>query len=145
MRRFREFLPLIAVSQLRSRITFPTIRDAVRPPRADYSDEEHTVVRQAKAFVEHHYHEQHTMQDVAARMGVSYAYFSTLFKQHTGETYSHHLTRIRMEHARHLLEEVRVPVAEVAARVGYLYPKHFTRAFKKYWGVSPRGYVAGER
>ncbi|MFW5684191.1 MAG: response regulator transcription factor [Spirochaetota bacterium] len=121
------------------------LREAVRPSRTEYSDEEHAVVRQARNFVGEHFHEQHTMQDVAARLGVSYAYFSTLFKQHTGETYSHYLTRVRMEQARRLLEEVRIPVAEVATRVGYLYPKHFTRAFKKYWGVSPRAYVAGER
>lgn len=120
------------------------LRQAVRP-EVQQTNEEHAVVRRAKEFVDQHYHEQHTMQDVADRLGVSYAYFSTLFKQQTGETYSHYLTQIRMEHARRLLEEVRIPVSGVAAQVGYLYPKHFARAFRRYWGVSPRDYVKGKR
>lgn len=105
---------------------------------------EHRAVSRAKAFVAEHYHEQHTMQDVADRLGTSYAYFSTLFKQQTGETYSGYLTRVRMEEAARLLGETGLPVAEVAARVGYLYPKHFSRAFKKFHGRSPQQYAAGE-
>ncbi|MFW6313258.1 MAG: helix-turn-helix transcriptional regulator, partial [Spirochaetota bacterium] len=100
-------------------------------------------VGQAKAFVAEHYHEQHTMQDVADRMGMSYAYFSTLFKQQTGETYSGYLTRIRMEEAARLLD-AGLPVSKVAGRVGYLYPKHFTRAFKRFQGQTPQQYTAGQ-
>ncbi|MFW5741762.1 MAG: response regulator transcription factor [Spirochaetota bacterium] len=104
---------------------------------------EHRAVGQAKAFVAEHYHEQHTMQDVADRMGMSYAYFSTLFKQQTGETYSGYLTRIRMEEAARLLD-AGLPVSKVAGRVGYLYPKHFTRAFKRFQGQTPQQYTAGQ-
>ena len=104
---------------------------------------EHRAVGQAKAFVAEHYHEQHTMQDVADRLGMSYAYFSTLFKQQTGETYSGYLTRIRMEEAARLLD-AGLPVAVVAGRVGYLYPKHFTRAFKRFQGRTPQQYTAGQ-
>lgn len=105
---------------------------------------QHRAVVRARAFVAEHYHEQHTMQDVADRLGMSYAYFSTLFKQQTGDTYSHYLTRVRMEEAARLFDESDMPVAEVAARVGYLYPKHFTRAFKRFHGRTPQQYVAGQ-
>lgn len=118
-----------------------TVRESITPE----TDSSHVAIRQARRFVEHHFHEQHTMQDVADRLGMSYAYFSTLFKTHTGETYSHYLTRTRMERARGLMDEVRLPVADVASQVGYQYPKHFTRAFKRYWGVTPQHYMSGER
>ncbi len=118
-----------------------TVRESLTPE----PDSSHVAIRQAKRFVEQHFHEQHTMQDVADRLGMSYSYFSTLFKNHTGETYSHYLTRTRMERARSLMDEVRLPVTDVASQVGYRYPKHFTRAFKKYWGVTPQHYMSGER
>lgn len=118
---------LAAILAEQSKQTKPTHRD----------DAAHVAVRRAKEFVCEHYGRPHTMHDVADLLGLSYAYFSTLFKQHTGDTYSGYLARHRMEQARRLLIDEALPVSEVAAAVGYAYPKHFSRAFKRFWGVSP--------
>lgn len=46
--------------------------------------------------------------------------------------------RHRMSEARKLLEESKYNVAEVAYRVGYANPSHFSRAFSRYFGVPPK-------
>ena len=45
-----------------------------------------------------------------------------------------------MSEARKLLEDGRYNVAEVAYRVGYANPGHFSRAFSRHFGVPPKKY-----
>jgi len=102
---------------------------------------EHPVVNRAMEYVTAHYSEPHTMNDVADALGLSYSYFSALFKSQTGKPFSRYLLEVRMGHARRYLEDPTLPVAEVARRVGYVYPKHFSRAFRRFFGTSPRQYA----
>ena len=51
----------------------------------------------------------------------------------------HYLTKIRMEQAVTYLQEFR-RVGEVSASVGYGDVYQFSRAFKKYYGCSPKAY-----
>ena len=64
-------------------------------------------------------------------------YLSTLFKDITGENFSDFLLRVRMEEAATLLNDIRYKTYEISELVGYSNPKNFTRAFKKYFGVTP--------
>ena len=55
------------------------------------------------------------------------------------ETPFSYLTRRRMEVARDMIKE-HCTVTETAGRVGYSDVYQFSRAFKKYYGVSPKNY-----
>ncbi len=74
----------------------------------------------------------------ANRAGISYAHFSRLFKKQTGMNFSDYLMKVRMEEAKKLLDDPANKIYDISARVGYEDPKHFTRAFKLYFGVSPK-------
>ncbi|PAF19376.1 response regulator transcription factor [Terribacillus saccharophilus] len=93
-------------------------------------------VERAEVFIENYYHKDITLQDVAARAGMSATYFSMLFKETTGTTYIKYLTNIRIEKAKKLLLNGG-KVKEVSEQVGYHSYRHFTEVFKKHTGVSP--------
>jgi AraC-like DNA-binding protein len=70
-------------------------------------------------------------------VGLSPPHLSDIFKTATGETIGAFLRRRKMEHARKLLAETGLSVAEVASQVGYASAPHFAVTFKKTWGVTP--------
>ena len=54
-----------------------------------------------------------------------------------GTTYQHLLDQTRKARATALLRDTRVPIAQIAATLGYRDPATFTRAFRKWTGRSP--------
>ena len=71
-------------------------------------------------------------------MYLSPFYISKIFKSETGDTPIRHLINIRLEKAKELLENgYKGSIQEVAASVGYDDAYHFSKLFKKHYGVSP--------
>jgi YesN/AraC family two-component response regulator len=78
-----------------------------------------------------------TLNSASELVHLSPNYLSTLFKDITGEYFSDFLLRIRMEEAAKLLNDIRYKTYQISDLVGYSNPKNFTRAFKKYYGLTP--------
>lgn len=97
-------------------------------------------IRKAKQYIQNHYSEQITLEEVSNEVGLSTAYFSVLFKKTEGEGFAKYMIRVRMEQAKILLRESNIPVAEVCRKVGYNDLKHFTHTFEKSVGVKPATY-----
>ena len=74
---------------------------------------------------------------LADSLGVSAPYLSKLFHEQTGSSPSRCLADLRMGAARKLLMDSRLTIREIAARVGYPDPYHFSKSFKNAVGVSP--------
>lgn len=94
-------------------------------------------IRIAKQYIQKHFSDPLTLEEVSDITGFSVNYFSTLFKKETGEGFAKYVTRVRMEEARRFLRETRLPVSEICKRVGYADVKHFTHAFKAAAGLTP--------
>lgn len=97
-------------------------------------------IRMAKQYIQRHFAEPVTLEEVSAAIGFSPNYFSTMFKKETGEGFAKYLAHVRMDEARNLLRETRLSVAEVCKRAGYGDIKHFTRAFRAENGLTPGEY-----
>jgi len=54
-----------------------------------------------------------------------------------GTTPQRFAERLRLDHARHLLERTNLSVSEVAAEVGFDDPFYFSRRFKRAFGKAP--------
>jgi len=72
----------------------------------------------------------------AARMTPNY--FSSLFHEHMGQTFSDFLAETRLRHAEELLMDPTLNISDVARVVGYEDPGYFARRFRKHYGISPR-------
>lgn len=96
------------------------------------------VVEQILNYFEDHYNEKISLDQIADNMYLSPFYVSKIFKSETGDTPIRHLINIRLEKAHELLENGWTgSIQEAAAKVGYDDAYHFSKLFKKRFGVSP--------
>src|SRR5262245_66602507 len=92
--------------------------------KRDRSDQ----VQDICAFIRSHYHEQISLDRLAAGVGRNAAYMSTLFHRQTGTTIRRYVARIRMRRAAILLRHGE-KVEAVMLQVGYRSKKKFYRQF----------------
>ncbi|MBE2204921.1 MAG: helix-turn-helix transcriptional regulator [Chthoniobacterales bacterium] len=90
-----------------------------------------------REFLDAHPGHPHSLEALARMAHWSPAHFSEEFRRHFGAAPIAYLIRQRMAHARHLLRDVGLTVADVAQRVGYDDLYHFSKLFKKHCGISP--------
>ncbi len=96
------------------------------------------VVERLLDYLELHYSEKISLDDIAENMYLSPFYVSRLFKSETGDTPIRHLINIRLEKAKAALESGgSESIQEIAASVGYDDAYHFSKLFKKRYGISP--------
>lgn len=81
-----------------------------------------------------------TLAQVAQQFSISYTHLSKLFKLQFNMPFIDYLTNVRMNKAMNLLSGTPLNVQEIAARCGYDNVFHFSRAFKKRFGVAPSYY-----
>ena len=94
------------------------------------------LVRQAQGYIQEHYAERLSLQDVADHCYVSQWHLSKLLNRHLGQTFYDLLNSIRVQQAKRLMEDPSLRISEIAERVGYADTAHFSRVFKKLEGVS---------
>ncbi|KKC49148.1 chemotaxis protein CheY [Paenibacillus sp. D9] len=99
-----------------------------------------TPIKDAISYIDAHLEEPISMKQVAELTHLNASYFSVLFKEQTGVTFSDYLTRLRLQRAKELLVSTRMPISEIAEKVGYGTAKYFIKVFKDNEGTSPRQY-----
>lgn len=97
-------------------------------------------VQMAKIYLDNHYAEAVSLEQVAADAGFNASYFSVLFKKECGIGFQDYLTELRMKKAKEMLKKSSLPVAEICEQVGYRDLRHFSKTFKKMTGLNPGGY-----
>jgi len=102
-------------------------------------------VELAARYLEAHFAEPLDREALAARVDLSPTHLTHLFKRLTGRSPIEQLQHLRMTEAKKQLREQRLKVREIARRVGYADPYHFSRAFRRHEGLSPRAYVESLR
>lgn len=74
---------------------------------------------------------------ISEKFGITPQYLSTIFKEKTGQNLSEYILGLRMNKAKELLLTTNYPVNQIAKLIGYTEVSGFTKAFKKFEGVSP--------
>lgn len=94
----------------------------------------------AVRYIQKNFRKDIKMKDVAESVWLSEKYFSHLFHEVMGVTFSEYLIDIRLRNACHMLVHANDSVTEIARDSGFNNVKHFQRTFKKHFGVTPLEY-----
>ena len=100
---------------------------------------ESLIVYQVKEYINCHFSEEITLEEIAKQVYMNPYYFSTFFKRKTGENFKNYLTKVRMKQAFIILKRKDVKTSELAQAVGYKDVRTFTDKFKETYGDSPAG------
>jgi YesN/AraC family two-component response regulator len=107
---------------------------------AAHSDVANPFIRQAMELIDRHLEQPLTAKDVAGRVHLNVSYFSVLFKNEAGVTFSDYLTNKRLERAKEMLVKTDRKVYEIAEQTGYQSASYFVKVFQEAEGVTPKQY-----
>lgn len=93
-----------------------------------------------RLYIDEHYAEDISLQDVAHTMGYSDAHFCKIFKQCFGTTFTAYLMDYRINMAKSLLADALINIKDIGLRVGFHDSTYFTRVFKRVTGMTPSEY-----
>lgn len=91
-------------------------------------------------FVSLNYYQDLSLQELARQYNINYTYCSELFKKVTGNTFSHYITKLRLEKACYLLTNSAMNINDISYKVGYNNYHYFANVFKKNIGITPSQY-----
>lgn len=94
-------------------------------------------VAQAKAYIDEHYMEKLSLEDVAKAFFIDKHYLARLFKQQYGVTLVAYVQQVRITHAKRYLRFTDKSIEEIGIECGFDELNYFSRVFKKLEGVSP--------
>lgn len=107
--------------------------DATAPKQKEYLDK----ITQICSYINEHYTEDLTLEDIAERAGFSKFHFTRLFRQVTNTSFYKYLSQKRIAHAKELLISGKYSIMEVAYLSGFSSHGSFTRMFKLLTGSTP--------
>ncbi len=124
-----QFLGLV----IREELYDPTVAGARRRRN------QQTSLKNAITYIEEHYADRITLDDLAKAAGMNRKYFCSFFHNMTHRTPVEYLNSYRIEQACDLLLSTDKTVAEVAGSCGFNDVSYFTKTFHRYMGITPLG------
>lgn len=111
------------------------------PKPFEYKDKElHTYIQDALNFINSNYMNSITVQEIADYVKLSRSYLYKMFIKNLGISPQRYLINLRMYKATLLLKGTKLPIGEVASRVGYSDSLLFSKTFSKHFSMSPLNY-----
>lgn len=104
-----------------------------------------TAVQQMKEYMEEHLTDELSREDIAGAVHLHPDYANRIFKKSEGESLMDYLQKKRIQKAAYLCDTTDLTMSEIALRTGFAGSSHFSTAFKRVMGVSPRQYKNKKR
>ena len=79
--------------------------------------------------------------DISAYVAIDRTYLYRLFLREKGVSTSKYLQSFRLERAKELLSDGKIPLLDVHREVGFTYRSRFVKMFRKAYGLTPADYV----
>lgn len=91
-------------------------------------------------YIDRHYSEQFTLDDMGEELGYNKSYLCTVFKRDTESTINDYLNLVRITHFAEYYSYQSEDISKICSHCGFTSASHFNRTFKKFLGTSPRSY-----
>lgn len=91
-------------------------------------------------YIEANYSKDMSLKTLSSLFNVNAAYLGQLFKNETGEMFSHYLNKVRIEKAKEMLVNTKLNAKEISLKVGYSNENYFYNMFRKQTGKYPTEY-----
>jgi AraC family transcriptional regulator len=101
----------------------------------------HDAIRRAIAYINEHFTENLTLSQIAGAAGLSEFHFARLFKRSVGTSPHQFVLKRRIAHARELLLDGALSLAEVALETGFCDQSHLGQSFRKVTGYTPKQFM----
>jgi len=95
------------------------------------------VIEEPVNYIRNNYHRAISIEELAQCAHLSVSALERRFKKHLAKTPNQFLNEIRLENARKLLVETRLPISQVAYQCGFSEPSYFSKQFKRLFGELP--------
>lgn len=102
-------------------------------------------IRKAVSFIQKSYRSPIYLSDAASAAGLSPAYFSTVFHDTMGISFSGYLTEYRLQAAERYLRSSDLTIKEIAAVCGFSSYPYFVTVFKEHFGFPPGSWRTGKQ
>ncbi len=106
--------------------------------KKDYKNQ---IVANAKQYIRNNLTKKLTLNDVAAALGVSPNYLSSLFKKYSGCGFVDYVIQVKIHQAKEMMADQSLKIQEIADHLGFDNAFYFSKVFKKVEGCSPREYL----
>lgn len=88
-------------------------------------------------YIREHYHRNICIEELAELAHLSVSALERRFKKHLAKTPNQFINEIRLENARKLLVETRLPISQIAYQCGFSEPSYFSKQFRRLFGEIP--------
>lgn len=109
----------------------PQLSDTLKP---------HAGVRKSLLYIQHHFRNVISLEEVASHCGMSTNYFSECFRKTTGVAFQVYVKELRLQFAKSLLSTTQLPITDICFASGFNTLPYFERAFKQKFNLSPRNF-----
>lgn len=106
----------------------------------EHNSTSHHTISMVKNYIDEHFHQNLTLEELAELAHFSPSYLSRLFHNTTGLTLKTYITLRRLENAEYLLKNSSLNIHEIAFNCGFPNVSHFNRVFKAHTNLSPMEY-----
>lgn len=112
--------------------------DVVHIRRKDES-----LIKKAIEYINEHYGDELDMSAMAGKFHCSYYHFSKLFKKISGYNFKEYLNYVRINKARFLLKNTRIPITDISFLCGFKEHKYLIAVFRKHYAMTPTEFRKG--
>ena len=118
--------------------------DQFKSDKTEDNGKAHNTWQNIRNFMRENSHMQITRESVASHFMLNPSYLSRLFQKH-GEGFNSYLRRLRLEQARHMLEQQDLTIDEISYRCGFNSTGYFIKTFANAYGTTPGFYRSGSK
>ncbi len=113
--------------------------------RQNQMNREDSVIRQICTYIQQHYNERITLEQMAARHFLHKNYLCQLFKTESGMNFTRYLNSVRIAKAKELMLYTSLSMQEIAMQTGYGDFRYFSRVFRLHTGQSPSAFKTSQQ